>query len=138
MDMSIMPGGVAYNFPDIRNLYYRLRDKNTVRQAKIADVMAVRDGRMSDVYRDLFPDGPYSQGIVANMVDVAARDIAEVLAPLPAFNCASTAMTTDTSRKFAEKRTRIANGYVSHSKLQIQMFKAADWFLSFGSVIGMV
>ena len=138
MDMSIMPGGVAYNFPDIRNLYYRLRDKNTTRQAKIADVMAVRDGRMSDVYRDLFPDGPYSQGIVANMVDVAARDIAEVLAPLPAFNCASTAMTTDTSRKFAEKRTRIANGYVSHSKLQIQMFKAADWFLSFGSVIGMV
>ena len=135
---NMMPAGVPYNFPEIRRLYYRLRDKSTVRQAKMNDVMAVRDGRMRDVYADLFPEGPYSQGIVANMVDVAARDIAEVLAPLPTFNCASTAMTTDTQRKVAEKRTKIANGYVSHSKLQIQMFKAADWYLSFGYVIAMV
>jgi hypothetical protein len=138
MGPDLMPAGVPFNFPEIRSLYYRLRDKATTRQAKMQDVMAVRDGRMRDVYAELFPDGPYSQGIVANMVDVAARDIAEVLAPLPAFNCASTAMTTDSQRKVAEKRTKIANGYISHSKVQIQMFKAADWYLSFGYVVGMV
>ena len=138
MDINLIPGGVPTTFPEIRSLYYRLRDKSTVRQSKMRDVLAVREGRMSQVYADLFPEGPYADGIVANMVDVAARDIAEVLAPLPAFNCASSAMTSDTLRLAAERRTRIANGYVSHSKLQIQMFKAADWYLTFGYVVGMV
>jgi hypothetical protein len=101
-------------------------------------VLAVRQGRMRDVYPDLFPDGPFDQGIVANMVDVAARDLAEVLAPLPAFNCASAKMITDSGRRFAEKRTRIVNGYIDFSDLQRQMYTATDRYFTYGFVPAMI
>lgn len=123
---------------DITALYRRLWDKGQDKQSKMKDVLAVREGRMKDVYRDLFPEGPYEDGIVANMIDVAARDIAEVLAPLPTFSCLSALMTSDSKRKKAEKRTLIANGYVSNSKLQIQMYDAADWYLSHGFGVAIV
>ena len=123
---------------EIASLYERLRNRGTVRQQKMKDVLAVREGRMKEVFRDLFPEGPYEDGIVANMVDVAARDLAEVLAPLPAFNCANGSMVKDSQREAAEKRTKIANAYSSMSKLQIQMFNAADWYLTYGYVVGMV
>ena len=111
---------------DIRALYERLRNRGTVRQQKMKDVLAVREGRMKEVYRDLFPEGPYEDGIVANMIDVSARDLAEVLAPLPSFNCANGNMARDKQREDAEKRSKIANAYISTSKVQIQMFEAAD------------
>lgn len=123
---------------DIVALYRRLWDKGQDKQSKMKDVLAVREGRMKDVYRDLFPEGPYEDGIVANMIDVAARDIAEVLAPLPTFSCLSALMTSDAARKKAEKRTLIANGIVSNSKLQIQMYDAADWYLSYGYGVAIV
>jgi hypothetical protein len=93
---------------------------------------------MRDVYPDLFPDGPFDKGIVANMVDVAARDLAEVLAPLPAFNCASSKMVSDSAREFAEKRTRIVNGYIDFSNLQRQMYTATDRYFTYGFVPAMV
>jgi hypothetical protein len=101
-------------------------------------VLAVRQGRMRDVYPDLFPDGPFDRGIVANMVDVAARDLAEVIAPLPSFNCASATAVSDTARSFSEKRTKIVNGYVAFSDLQRQMYTAADRYVTYGFVPAMV
>ena len=70
----------------------------------------------------------YPKPLVANFVDVAARDLAEVMAPLPSFNCAATNMVSDSARKAADTRTRIANFYVTGSELQIQMYTGADWF----------
>jgi hypothetical protein len=88
--------------------------------------------------RELFPEGPFDKGIVANMVDVAARDLAEVLAPLPAFNCASSKMVSDSAREFAEKRTRIVNGYLDFSDVQRQMYTATDRYFTYGFVPAMV
>jgi hypothetical protein len=70
--------------------------------------------------------------MVANFIDVAARDLAEVLAPLPSFNCAAVKVTDAKARKFADKRSMIANNYVAHSRLQSQMYWGADWYFSYG------
>ncbi len=71
---------------------------------------------------------------VANMVDIAARDLSEVIAPLPAFNCNSTTMVSEQARKRADKRGEIVNGYVDFSNLQAQMFTAADRYVTYGFV----
>lgn len=123
---------------DVSAHYNRIKAQFAERDGKMQQVLAVRQGRMRDVYPDLFPDGPFDQGIVANMVDVAARDLAEVLAPLPAFNCASAKMITDSGRRFAEKRTRIVNGYIDFSDLQRQMYTATDRYFTYGFVPAMI
>jgi hypothetical protein len=95
------------------------------------DVLSVRQGDISKVYPAMFSE-EYPKPLVANFVDVAARDLAEVMSPLPSFNCAATNMVSDQQRKAADTRTRIANYYVSSSELQIQMYTGADWFNTYG------
>ena len=139
MAMPFMDAGPsAKRIKDLKAGYDRLKARNADRDGRMQDVLAVRQGRMRDVYPDLFPDGPFDRGIVANMVDVAARDLAEVLAPLPAFNCSSSKMVSDSAREFSEKRTRIVNGYLDFSSLQKQMYNAADRYFTYGFVPSMV
>jgi hypothetical protein len=95
------------------------------------DVLSVRQGDISKVYPAMFSE-EYPKPLVANFVDVAARDLAEVMSPLPSFNCAATNMVSDSQRKAADTRTRIANYYVASSELQIQMYTGADWFNTYG------
>jgi hypothetical protein len=80
----------------------------------------------------------YPKPLVANFVDVAARDLAEVMAPLPSFNCAAVNMVSDAQRKAADTRTRIANYFVTASDLQIQMYQGADWFNTYGMLPALV
>lgn len=108
-----------------------LKARNSARDARMQDVLAVRKGQMADIYPDLFPEG-LDKAMVANFVDVAARDLAEVLAPLPSFNCSTTNVTNDRARTFADKRSMIANNYVYNSRLQSQMYWGADWYFTYG------
>jgi hypothetical protein len=108
-----------------------LQRRYASRDQRMADITAVRRGDMVSVYPDMFPEG-MSKPMIANFVDVAARDIAEVLAPLPSFNCATANVTSDKAKKQADKRTMIANHYVEFSSLQTQMYTGADWFLTYG------
>jgi hypothetical protein len=108
-----------------------LKARNSARDARMQDVLAVRKGQMADIYPDLFPEG-LDKTMVANFVDVAARDLAEVLAPLPSFNCSTTNVTNDRARVFADKRSMIANNYVYSSRLQSQMYWGADWYFTYG------
>jgi hypothetical protein len=50
------------------------------------DVLSVRQGDLSKVYPSMFSED-YPKPLVANFIDVAARDLAEGMAPLPSFNC---------------------------------------------------
>lgn len=122
----------------IKGLYERIKNRNADRDGRMQNVLAVRQGRMRDVYPDLFPEGPFDRGIVANMVDVTARDMSEVMAPLPAFNCATATMVTDAARKRAETRTKIVNGYLEFSDVQRQMYSAADRYVTYGFVPAMI
>ena len=125
---------MALSIDEIKDTYDRYRRMYDDRDQRMNQVLLVRQGRMRDVYPDLFPDGPFENPIVANMVDVAARDLAETIAPLPAFNCNSTSMVSETVRRKADKREEIVNGIVDFSDLQSQMFNAADRYVTYGFV----
>jgi len=108
-----------------------LKARNAGRDARMGDITAVRKGQMAAIAPDMFPEG-MSQPMIANFVDVAARDLAEVLAPLPSLNCSTTNITSDKAKQFADKRTLIANNYIQNSRLQTQMYQGADWYLTYG------
>jgi hypothetical protein len=110
-----------------------LRYRNSERDARNLDVLAVRKGKISEVYPDFFPEG-VDANVVANFIDIVARDLSEVMAPLPAVNCSAANQVSDRARSFADKRTRIASNYFSHSDLSVQMYSGADWYLTYGFV----
>ena len=114
-----------------------LRQRNSERDARNQDVLAVRKGKISQVYPDFFPDG-VDANVVANFIDVVARDLSEVMAPLPAVNCSAANSVSDKARAFADKRTRIASNYFSHSDLSVQMYSGADWYITYGFVPFMI
>ena len=118
---------------ELQGTYNKLRQKFRKRDTRMSQVQAIREGRMSEVAPDLFPDtGPWQEPIVANMIDVAARDMAEMLAPLPSFNCTDPSTTGQAAQSRATKRTQIANAYITASDLQVQMLSAADRYVTYG------
>jgi hypothetical protein len=104
-----------------------LRNRYAKRDGRMKDVTEVRRGNMENVYPDMFPEG-MSKPMIANFVDVAARDLAEVLAPLPSFNCHTTEINKSSAKKNASTRTMIVNHIVEFSGLQTQMYTGADWY----------
>jgi hypothetical protein len=110
-----------------------LRSRSVERDKRQLDVLAVRKGQISQVYPEFFPEG-VDANVVANFIDIVARDLSEVMAPLPAINCSAANQVSDRARTFADKRTRIATNYFSNSDLQVQMYQGADQYITFGFV----
>ena len=115
----------------------RLQTRYAQRDGRMRDVLSVRQGDMSKVYPAMFSE-EYPRPLIANLIDVSARDLAEAMAPLPTFTCSATNMVSDSSRKAADNRSRIANYYVDRSELQVQMYTGADWYNTYGMMIGVV
>jgi len=110
-----------------------LRLRSSERESRQLDVLAVRKGQISQVYPEFFPEG-VDANVVANFIDIVAKDLSEVMAPLPAVNCSAANQVSDRARTFADKRTRIATNYFANSDLQVQMYTGADWYITFGFV----
>lgn len=121
---------MALNITQIASKVEALKRRNSNRDARMADVLEVRRGNLVNVFPEMFPEGA-TKAMIANFVDVAARDVSEVLAPLPSFNCTSN-NNSDRAKKFADTRTLIANNYIQVSRLQTQMYQGADWYGSYG------
>ncbi|MEU8317103.1 hypothetical protein AB0C33_01930 [Nonomuraea sp. NPDC048881] len=115
---------IGYRWREIRQRYAE-RDQN------MADIKAIRAGNLHEVAPDMFSDD-VPKAIIANHIDIAARDTAEMLAPLPAFNCSAATATSDAARKFADKKTKGVAHYLEVSSVQAQMYTAADYYVSFG------
>ena len=109
----------------------KLRDHYHQRDARWADLLSIRQGNIQQVFPGMFSD-EFPKPMVANFIDVAARDVAEVIAPLPAFNCDTTDSISDRARRKADKRTMIASGYRDSCNLQTQMFTGADRYVTYG------
>ncbi len=124
---------MALNIEQIAARVQSLRYRNHERDARNLDVLAVRKGQISQVYPDFFPEG-VDANVVANFIDIVARDLSEVMAPLPAVNCSAANQVNDRARNFADKRTRIASNYFQHSDLSVQMYQGADWYITYGFV----
>ena len=108
-----------------------LRYRAHTRDQRNGDVQMVRQGRIAEAYPNFFPEG-VEQNVVANFIDIVARDLAEVIAPLPAVNCSAANQVSDRARQFADKRTRIASNYFRLSDLQVQMYNGADMYITYG------
>ena len=110
-----------------------LRGRSAERDKRNQDVLAVRQGKISEIYPNFFPDG-VDTNVVANFIDIVARDLSEVMAPLPAINCSAANSVNDRARNFADKRTRIASNYFQHSDLAVNMYQGADWYITYGFI----
>ena len=122
---------MALTIEQIGDKYVALTARYGTRDQRMADITAVRRGDMESVYPDMFPEG-MSKPMIANFVDVVARDVSEVLAPLPSFNCMTTQVNSDSAKRNAELRSMIVNNYVEFSALQTQMYTGADWYVTYG------
>jgi len=122
---------VAIDINELGVKVRKLRDRFHTRDSRWADLMAIRQGDIQQVFPGMFSE-EYPKPMVANFIDVAARDVAEVIAPLPAFNCDTTDAISDRARKRADKRTMIVAGYRDSCDLQTMMYSGADRYLTFG------
>jgi len=124
---------MALSIEQISARVQSLRYRSTERDGRNLDVLSVRRGKIAEVYPNFFPEG-VDANVVANFIDIVARDLSEVMAPLPAVNCSAANQVSDRARTFADKRTRIASNYFSNSDLAVQMYQGADWYLTYGFV----
>lgn len=135
-EMTTGPGPVAVIWPqtDIHHIAKRveaLRRFYQPRDARHMTVYDVRTGKIDNVMPGTMPD-IWPKPIVANAIDIAARQMAENLAPLPAINCANGVITSEKQRKYVAKKTKVAHSYVDSSRLRAKMTQGCDWYLMYG------
>ena len=128
-----MEAKLDIDLPRLVTRFNRVKDKFMSRDIKMSQIKAIREGRISELAPDLFPDTGYMQEpTVANSIDIAARDMAELISPLPSFSCVNPSMISERARENASLKTKIVQAYVYNSNLQVQMLTAADWYVSYG------
>lgn len=117
-----------------------LKALNVSRDSRMSRIkMARTPGGLQQVYPEMFPEeGPYTEAMVANMVDVAAKDTAEVLAPPPTLSCMASGNASDRAKAFADKRTKINYGYYDASDMSLGLFKMADHYVTYSFAVGVV
>jgi hypothetical protein len=111
-----------------------LRQRNGERDKRMRDVAMIRAGHTEQVFPGLFPEGAWSKPIIANMIDVVAKDLSEQVGVLPTITATGDSTLDEGARTKADKRTKIANYYVAASKLGTQLIRAADQFITYGFV----
>lgn len=109
-----------------------LRTQATTRDACMRQVNSVREGNIETLAPDLFESEMFEKSMIANFIDTAARDMAEMLAPLPALSCASGSMKTDKDKERAAKKNKIGTYVWESSNLEQQMFWGADQYATYG------
>lgn len=117
--------------PSVITAVRRMTDAAFSRDEAINRVLQIRRGELHELYPEAFSD-KIPRSIVANFIDVAARDLAANLAPLPALACSAGNMHTDADKRRAERKNRIGANYWRESQLEKQMKYGADQYLSYG------
>ena len=117
--------------PEFVARYEVLKRKYAQRDSRMNLVAQVRGGNAEMAFPGLFPrDWP--KPIIANFLDTVARDLAEMIAPLPTITAMGDSYVDESVRTAAEKRTRIANYYATSSRLSTQLLSGADQYLTYG------
>lgn len=117
---------------ELVHAFEQLKARNAERDKRMREVAMVRAGNADQVFKGLFPEGTWSRPIVANLIDVVARDVAEQAGVLPTITAAGDSSLDDTQRTKADKRTKIANYYAASSKLGIELLRGADQLGTYG------
>ena len=111
-----------------------LKERYQIRDLKSQTVRSVKSGEWEKVAPGAFTDD-YPAPMVANRIEVMSRDVSASLAPLPAINCAASSSLADAAKKFAEKRSKIANAYVKGSNLEAFQTDAAASYNDYGMLV---
>lgn len=118
---------------DLLQRWDRMYQEGSERQRRNELVSAARRGDVNAVMPGVFPTN-WPKPVVANIIDTTARDLAEILARMPAIDCASSQMTSERAKKFSSKRTKVALAYIEHSRLKLQLYSGCDWFFTFAGM----
>jgi hypothetical protein len=116
---------------EIVRKYWVLRQYYAHRDQTMNDVYNIRHGDVDVVFPDMVSEA-WPKQVTSNFIDIAARDLSELLAPLPSFNCAGSTMVSQRAREFHDKRTKIVHGYMLHSNAALQSYTSADQYVSYG------
>jgi hypothetical protein len=112
-----------------------LRDAARERDQRHRDVHDIRSSQVDTVIPGAMPDA-WPRPVIANMIDAVARDKSEVMGQMPAVNCTNSLQTSDRSKKFSSKRTKIANYYLLASQLQAgKQIEFCDHYETFGMAV---
>lgn len=115
------------------NRYLTLSTSQSERHVRSQQVSAARRGDFETVMPGVFPKN-WPRPVVANILDTTAKDLSETLARMPAIDCTSSQLTSERSKKFSSKRTKVALYYCEHSRLKLQLYSGCDWFFSFSAM----
>jgi len=110
-----------------------LKRRNAERDSRMSAIHLVRTGRAAQVFKGLFPD-EWPAPIIANTIDIAAQDTAEMVGVLPTLSAFGDSTLDESKRSRADKLTRVINGYVFESSLGDTLIKAADHLVTYGFV----
>jgi hypothetical protein len=124
---------MARTTEQIAQFVREVRLRNYARDQRMSNVRSVRAGEVQRIMPGMLPD-EWPKSIVANTIDISARFTAEQTGIMPVISCTSGIMTSDRQKKYAQKRTLIANHYAGESRIHNKLVEAADWYDSFGFV----
>ena len=117
---------------ELVHAFEQLKSRNTERDSRMREVALVRAGQADQVFKGLFPEGTWSRPIIANLIDVVARDVSEQVGVIPTITAAGDSSLDDSQRTKADKRTKIANYYVASSRLGTELLRGADQLGTYG------
>jgi len=119
---------------DYASKFDALRKRHSQRDARMREVALVRSGNADQVFPGLFSDGIWSKPIVANLIDVAAKDMAEQVGVLPTLTASGDSSLDESQRTNADKRTKIGSYLLAVSRMTTENIVAADRLVTFGFV----
>lgn len=122
---------------DVKQIAQRvsiLKERYGDRDQRNKEVQSVLKGNFDDLAPELFTD-EWPRSIVSNRLVVLDMHATAALAPLPNITCSTPKATSDEARKFAAKRTAIANSYIENSRVQYQMQQKASGFYAYGLIV---
>lgn len=119
-------------FDEVVRRVTSLRDAARDRDQRQRDVRDVRSGDIDTVVPGSMPDA-WPRPVVANMIDSSARDTSEVMGQMPSINCTNSLNTSNRSKKFSSKKTKVANHYVQCSRLHAGgQITFCDHYMTYG------
>lgn len=117
----------------INNRVERLRRNNVDRDARMRAIHLVRTGHAEQVFKGIFPSD-WPKPVVANFIDVVAKDTAEMVGVLPTLTAAGDSVLDESKRSRTDKLTRIINYLAFASRLGTELVTGADRLVSYGFV----
>lgn len=116
---------------EIKRKVEQLEAKWADRDWRMSRVRDVRAGRLASVYPEYFNDEIHTP-MVANFIETVARDLAEAIGVIPSLNTTSGNITSDSGKKFAQKRQKIGAHYWMASNLSNLLYMSADNYVTYG------